>query len=86
MKNNMKQKLSDLLPGEEAIIVKVNCGAELGKRLVDMGLTEGRKVLMRRSAPFGGSMEIDIGYNLALRKSEADYVVVKELEENNYEK
>jgi len=76
----MKQKLSDLLPGEEAIIRGINCGSELGTRLAAMGLVGGNKVLMRRYAPFGGPCEVYIGYDLILRKSEADYILVDKIE------
>ncbi len=74
-------KLSDLLPGEEAIVLKVSCGAEIGKRLVDMGLYRGRNVLMKRSAILGGPIQIYIGYDLCLRKSEADYVIINKINE-----
>lgn len=78
--SNIEQKLSELLPGEEAMIIRVGCGAEIGKRLVDMGIVAGKKVLMRGSALFGDPFRIYIGYDLGLRKSEADYVIVTKIE------
>ena len=76
----MGKKLSDLIPGEEAIINGVTCGSELGTRLAALGFVKGNKILMRRYAPFGGPCEVYIGYDLILRKSEANHILVDEIE------
>lgn len=59
-------------------------GAILGKgaikrRLMDMGITRGVSVLVRKVAPLGDPIQVNIrGYELSLRKSEAQLVLVEE--------
>lgn len=75
----MKKRLNELLPGEEAVIVKIEEKSEYRKRLMEMGLRKGSKVLMRRDAPMGDPMEINVmGYNISLRKSEANFIIIDE--------
>lgn len=80
--NAMRKELSRLIPGEKAIISKLTCTRELASRLMTMGIYEGNKVTLLRAAPFGGPLEVDVGYNVLIRKSEAKYVLVEKLEEN----
>jgi len=72
-------KLSELARGEKGIIDRLNCSSELGARLSELGLIAGNEVLMKRSAIFGGPIQIYVGYDLLLRKSEADYILVKRI-------
>ena len=62
--------LMDLAPGESAVILRV--GNEKGpvkRRLGDMGLTPGTQVTVRKVAPFGDPIEVNIrGYELSRRK------------------
>jgi Fe2+ transport system protein FeoA len=54
------------------------------RRLFDMGVTPGAKVLLRRKAPLGDPLEIRLrGYELTLRKTEAECVVMKVGEDND---
>lgn len=68
-----KGTLEDLQPGERGIILRV--GNEKGpvkRRLVDMGLTPGTEVMVRKIAPFGDPIEVNLrGYELSLRKEDA---------------
>jgi len=82
----MRQRLSDLLPGEEATIIKIECNGEIGKKLADMGFVSGRKVLMKCYALLRDPIKINIGYDLALRRKEADYIIVKDIQKNENEK
>lgn len=70
--------LMDLAPGESAVILRV--GNEKGpvkRRLVDMGLTPGTQVTVRKVAPFGDPIEVNIrGYELSLRKEDAGQIAV----------
>lgn len=76
--------VGDVLPlGQSDIglvgnIVKVNGEGRLRRRLFDMGLTPGAEVFVRKRAPLGDPIEITLrGYELTLRKSEADFVDIK---------
>lgn len=70
--------LVDLAPGERAVILRV--GNERGavkRRLVDMGLTPGTPVTVRKVAPFGDPIEVNLrGYELSLRKEDAGQIAV----------
>lgn len=73
----MEKRLSELAVGEAGSVVKVDGEGRIRRRLFDMGITPGADVLMRKLAPFGDPMEITVrGYELTLRKSEAECVIV----------
>jgi len=74
-----KKTLRDLRPGERAVVAAL-AGEPLSKRrLADMGITPGVSVFMRKAAPFGDPIEISLrGYELTLRKSEAENVLLGE--------
>jgi Fe2+ transport system protein FeoA len=70
--------LSELKCGEKGRIVKIGGGGDTRRRLLDMGLVSGSEVKMERVAPLGDPIEIKIkGYNLSLRKEEADSIQVE---------
>ena len=68
--------LEDLAPGEQGIILRA--GNEKGpvkRRLVDMGLTPGTQITVRKVAPFGDPIEVNLrGYELSLRKEDAHQI------------
>ena len=70
--------LDQLAPGESAVISSV--GSERGavkRRLVDMGLTPGVSVTLRKVAPFGDPLELTLrGYELSLRKEDARHITL----------
>lgn len=73
------RKIGDMKPGDSGIIKKVESFGALRRRIIDMGLTPGAKVSMVKSAPFGDPIEIKIhGYDLSIRKSEADKIALFE--------
>ena len=73
-----KKTLKDMRPGESAKIVEINAQGALKRRLMDMGLTRGSLVTFRKVAPLGEPIELTIrGYELSIRKNEAEYVVVE---------
>lgn len=73
-----KKRLKDMRPGESAKIVEINAQGALKRRLMDMGLTRGSLVTFRKVAPLGDPIELTIrGYELSIRKNEAEYVVVE---------
>ncbi len=74
----MEKKLSELKPGEKAVILKVIGSGLVRRRLVDLGLVRGSEILVVRKAPLGDPIEFQLrGYNLSLRKKEAENVIVE---------
>ena len=65
--------LEELAPGESGVILQVgNENGPVKRRLVDMGLTPGTEVTVRKLAPFGDPLELNLrGYELSLRKADA---------------
>lgn len=73
----MIKKLSEFSVGESGKITAVNGEGRIRRRLFDMGVTPGAELTMRKKAPLGDPIEITVhGYELTLRKSEADFVEV----------
>lgn len=80
----METRLNELLPGEEALVVKIEEKSSFRKRLMQIGFRKGVKVLMKRNAPMGDPMEINImGYNISISKSEAKYVIIDRINTYN---
>ncbi len=70
--------VKDLPNGKSAVIEKVNARGELGRRLRDMGMSPGVPVVMLGRAPLADPLEIKVrGFNLCLRNSEAEKVLVR---------
>ena len=74
-------KLSDLVVGDVAEIVKINTSEKMiRRRLFDMGITSGVRLEIKKIAPLGDPVGIKLrGYELCLRKSELKNVDVKVL-------
>lgn len=76
----MVQSIKNLLPHEKGTIVSIGNKGNIRRRLIDMGLTPGASVIMRKVAPFGDPIEIHIrGYELSLRKAEAEQVLIEKI-------
>ncbi len=76
----MKKSLSELAVGENGKIISVNGEGRVRRRLLDMGVTAGTELALRKKAPLGDPIEITIrGYELTLRKAEAACVEVETL-------
>ncbi len=74
----MNKLLSAFVVGEHGKITKVSGEGRIRRRLFDMGVTPGAEVLLRKRAPLGDPIEVTIrGYELTLRKCEADCVEVE---------
>lgn len=77
----MTKKLSEFAIGEKGIIKQVAGDGKIRRRLFDMGVTPGAEIFMRKRAPLGDPMEITIrGYELTLRRNEADAVTMEVIE------
>nr|WP_223101717.1 FeoA family protein [Streptococcus ratti] len=73
--------LSELPVGEFAYIDNIFAVNEAKRRLMDMGLTRHTKVYLRKVAPLGDPIEISLrGYELTLRKSEAQMISVVKID------
>ena len=65
--------------GETVKVVKLHGEGAVKRRIMDMGLTKGTKVYVRKVAPLGDPVEITVrGYELSLRKADAEMVEVTE--------
>jgi ferrous iron transport protein A len=74
----LERTLKNLKPGDKAVIVKVLGEGAIRRRLLDMGVTRGAEVLVRKVAPLGDPIEVNIrGYELSFRKSEAESIIVE---------
>lgn len=72
------KSLKELKPGDKAVITKITGEGAVKRRLMDMGVTKGTEVLVRKVAPFGDPIEVNLrGYELTFRKSEAENIFVE---------
>ena len=70
--------LKDVAVGDSAIVKKLSGEGALKRRIMDMGVTKGVEVLVRRVAPLGEPIEVTVrGYELSLRKDEAANIIVE---------
>ena len=74
----MLKRLNEFKVGETGHIKKVEGEGKFRRRLFDMGVTPGATVYLRKKAPLGDPLEVTIrGYELTLRKDEAQLVVLE---------
>ncbi len=74
-----KMTLANLQIGAEAKVTNIRGNNAITKRLMEMGVVPGVAVKVVKSAPFGDPIQVLVrGYNLAMRKSEADVIEVSE--------
>ena len=70
--------LRDVKVGERATIVRLHGEGALKRRIMDMGLTRGTQVYVRKVAPLGDPMELTVrGYELSVRKGDAELIEVE---------
>lgn len=70
--------LKDARPGETVRVVKVGGAGAVRRRIMDMGITKGVEVRVRKTAPLGDPIEITVrGYELSLRKADAEMIEVE---------
>ena len=71
------QRISDLSPGESCTVSKVNGSGAIRQRLMDMGILPNVPIHLERVAPAGDPLWIRLqGFQLSLRKTEADAILV----------
>ena len=70
--------LKDAKVGETVTVAKLHGEGPVKRRIMDMGLTKGTQVHVRKVAPLGDPMELTVrGYELSLRKADADMIEVE---------
>ena len=71
--------LKDLKPGQSAVVKKWTGEGAVKRRIMDMGLTKGTEILVRKVAPLGDPLELTVrGYELSVRKADAEMIEVEE--------
>ncbi len=69
--------LKEIKPGQSVSVVKLTGEGAIKRRIMDMGITKGVQILVRKVAPLGDPIEVNVrGYELSLRKSEAANIIV----------
>ena len=64
--------------GQTVKVVKLNGEGAIKRRIMDMGITKGVEIYIRKVAPLGDPVEITVrGYELSLRKADAEMIVVE---------
>ena len=70
--------LKDLKVGKTARVVKVHGEGAVRRRIMDMGITKGVEIFVRKVAPLGDPMELAVrGYELSLRKADAEIIEIE---------
>ena len=71
--------LRDIKIGSSARVVKLHGEGAIKRRIMDMGITKGVLITVRKAAPFGDPIELTVrGYELSLRKADAEMIEVEE--------
>ena len=72
------QTLKDAKVGSTVAVVKLHGEGAVRRRIMDMGLTKGTQVYIRKVAPLGDPVEVTVrGYELSLRKADAELIEVQ---------
>lgn len=70
--------LKETSVGETVKVVKLNGSGPVKRRIMDMGITKGVDVFVRKVAPLGDPVEVAVrGYELSLRKADAEMIEVE---------
>ncbi len=70
--------LKDVRVGEKAIISRIDGEGAIRRRIMDMGITRGTEIVVKKVAPLGDPLELTIrGYQLSIRKTDAQKILVE---------
>ncbi|WP_454053906.1 FeoA family protein [Clostridium sp. Marseille-Q7071] len=70
--------LKDVECGQKVTVVKLHGKGVIKRRIMDMGITKGVEIFVRKLAPLGDPIEVNIrNYELTLRKADAEMIEVK---------
>ena len=71
--------LKDVKIGETAVVKRLNGEGAVKRRIMDMGITKGASVYVRKVAPLGDPIEVTVrGFELSLRKVDAGSIIVED--------
>jgi len=74
----IESTLTDLPIGQNARVASVSGSSRVSRRLMEMGVVPGADIRVVKAAPFGDPIEVRVrGYSLAMRRNEADAIVVR---------
>lgn len=77
MAESQDKTLRDIVIGETAVVRRLKGEGATKRHIMDMGITKGAEVFVRKVAPLGDPIEVTVrGYELSLRKSEAENILV----------
>ena len=67
--------LRDAKVGDSVVVVKLHGEGAVRRRIMDMGITKGVEIFIRKVAPLGDPMELNVrGYELSIRKADAEMI------------
>ncbi len=65
--------------GDTVTVKKINGEGALKRRIMDMGITKGTQIYVRKVAPLGDPVEVTLrGYELSLRKGDAENIIIED--------
>lgn len=71
--------LRDAKIGDTVTVKKINGEGALKRRIMDMGITKGVQIYIRKVAPLGDPVEVTLrGYELSLRKADAENIIIED--------
>ncbi len=71
--------LKEVKPGSTVVVAKIEGEGAIKRRIMDMGITKGVEIFVRKVAPLGDPVEITVrGYELSVRKADAELIEVVE--------
>lgn len=69
--------LKEVKIGETVVVLKLTGNGAVKRRIMDMGITKGTEIFVRKVAPLGDPIEVMVrGYELSLRKSDAEMILI----------
>ena len=72
------KKLNEIPVGQTVVVKKITGEGPAKRRIMDMGITKGIEIYVRKVAPLGDPIEITVrGYELSLRKADATMIEVE---------
>ena len=75
--------IKDLKIGQSGIVKKIYGEGPLKRRIMDMGITKGVEIHVRKVAPLGDPIELNLrGYELSIRKQDAEMIEILDGEQN----
>ena len=70
--------LKEIKPGNTVKVIKIAGEGPLKRRIMEMGVTKGVEIFVRKTAPLGDPLEVTLrGYELSLRKADAELITVE---------